>query len=85
MRRALASLMISRTRGTPSVTALKTSKALSVWRAKSRAKVVLPQPGGPQSTMLPIAPRSIALRKGFPVPSKCSWPRNSSSDCGLSR
>src|SRR3989442_6986891 len=50
-----------------------------------RARVVFPDPGGPQKMHEPISPRRISSRSGFPSPSSCSWPRNSSSVVGRMR
>src|SRR6266487_1566784 len=50
-----------------------------------RARVVFPEPGGPQKMHDPISPRRISSRSGLPSPSSCSWPRNSSSDVGRMR
>src|SRR5213593_5276927 len=51
----------------------------------SRARVVFPEPGGPQKIMEPTAPRSIASRSGFPAARRCCWPTNSSSARGRIR
>src|SRR5574341_1282588 len=65
--------------------ALKFRKSASNERAMIVPRVVLPVPGGPQSTSERISPRSIILRKGFPGPTKCSWPTYSSSVRGRRR
>jgi hypothetical protein len=67
---ACAAAKISRSRGTPSLTALNGSKACEVVRAMSRASVVFPVPGGPQNTIDPMRPFSIAARSGLPGPSR---------------
>src|SRR3954471_17474426 len=72
-------------RGTPSVTALKGTNSRSVELATRCASVVLPLPGGPQKIIEPGVPRSIASRNGFPIPSRCSCPTNSSSVAGRMR
>src|SRR5881296_2715694 len=46
------------------------------------ASVVFPEPGGPQKMHDPISPRRISSPRGFPGPSRCSWPRNSSRVLG---
>src|SRR2546427_1457402 len=46
------------------------------------ASVVFPEPGGPQKMQDPISPRRISSPRGFPGPSRCSWPRNSSRVVG---
>ena len=63
----------------PESTALKGTNSDRVRFAMIRASVVLPQPGGPQSSREPSSSRSICVRRGFPGASKSSWPRNSSS------
>jgi len=52
----------------PESTALKEMKSDLVSRAMRRARVVLPQPGGPQSSMEPMWSDSICLRSGLPGP-----------------
>src|SRR5712691_4554181 len=49
------------------------------------ASVVFPEPGGPQKMHDPISPRRISSPRGFPGPSRCSWPRNSSRVPGRMR
>src|SRR2546426_6383588 len=49
------------------------------------ASVVFPEPGGPQKMQDPISPRRISSPRGFPGPSRCSWPRNSSRVVGRMR
>src|SRR3989344_5576868 len=48
-----------------------------------RARVVLPHPGGPHKRKEKSSRLSIATRRGFPGPTKCDCPTNSSSFCGL--
>ena len=55
---------------------------LPVALATRRPKVVLPTPGGPQRMNEWSLPVSNAKRNGFPGPSKCCCPTNSSSDFG---
>src|SRR5262249_8903017 len=44
-----------------------------------------PVPGGPQNTIEPTVPRSIASRSGLPGASRCRWPTISSSVRGRMR
>src|SRR5690606_30775425 len=83
--RPSASLMISRTLGTPSLTAENGTKCRSVVAAIRRARVVLPVPGGPQKMLLPTSPRRIASPSGLPGASRCACPTNSSSRRGRIR
>src|SRR5881628_3081457 len=50
-----------------------------------RANVVFPEPGGPQKMHDPTSPRRISSPSALPGPSRCSWPRKSSSVVGLIR
>src|SRR6266550_582522 len=50
-----------------------------------RASVVFPEPGGPQKMHDPRSPRRISSPSALPGPSRCSWPRNSSSVVGRMR
>ena len=84
-RRSSASRRISRTRCTPSVTALNVTNSRSVCCAMTRARVVLPEPGGPQRMTLPTSPRRIASPRACPGASRCGWPTTSSSVRGRSR
>ncbi len=84
-RRSSASRRISRTRCTPSVTALKVTNSRSVCRAMTRARVVFPEPGGPQRMTLPTSPRRIASPSARPGASRCAWPTTSSMVRGLRR
>ena len=47
--------------------------------------VVLPVPGGPQSTTDESRSDSMSTRSDLPGPSRCCWPTTSSSDRGRSR
>src|SRR5687767_13872849 len=49
------------------------------------ARVVLPEPGGPQKMQEPTSPRRIKSPSAFPGPSKCSCPRNWSKFFGRMR
>src|SRR5947208_17054287 len=69
----------------PESTALKEMKSDLVSRAIKRARVVLPQPGGPQKSMEPILSDSICTRSGLPGPRSFSWPMNSSRVRGRMR
>ncbi len=69
---------------TPEKIAEICSKCRSVARAKSRATVVLPVPGGPQNTSEPSV-RVSSKRVSAPCgPSKWSWPTTSLSCVGRS-
>src|SRR6266513_6179071 len=50
-----------------------------------RASVVFPEPGGPQEMHDPTSPRRISSPSALPGPSRCSWPRKSSSVVGRMR
>src|SRR5438094_1677544 len=50
-----------------------------------RASVVFPEPGGPQKMHDPTSPRRISSPSALPGPSRCSWPRKSSSVVGRMR
>src|SRR5258708_5804418 len=52
--------------------------------ASTFASVVFPQPGGPQRIMEETTPFSIMRRIGFPLPTRCSCPINSSIVFGRS-
>src|SRR5712664_2542388 len=69
----------------PARTALKETNSELVRRAMRRARVVFPQPGGPQKSMEPRLSFSICTRSGFPGPRSFSWPMNSSSVRGRMR
>ena len=59
---------------TPESTAESGSKRRRVVRAMIAASVVLPAPGGPQSTSEGVSSRSIMPRSGLPGPTTSSWP-----------
>ena len=84
-RRARARSAASRTSFTPAVTAESGSNALLVAPATSRAIVVLPVPGGPQSTTDESRSASMSTRSGRPGPRRCCWPNTSSSERGRRR
>ena len=67
-RRARARSATSRTSFTPAVTADSGSNALLVAPATRRAIVVLPVPGGPQSTTDDSRSASMSTRSGRPRP-----------------
>src|SRR3989338_6265340 len=50
-----------------------------------RASVVLPTPGGPHNIKENKCFSSIACRRGFPAPTRCSCPTNSPSVLGRIR
>ena len=58
------------------------TSAASVPMAMRRARVVFPEPGGPQKIMLPGSPLSSMTLSAFPGPRRCRWPRNSSRVAG---
>ncbi|GBC94670.1 hypothetical protein HRbin16_00454 [bacterium HR16] len=84
-RRLRASSMARRTSATPLVTALYSTKWHFVCAAIIRARVDLPQPGGPQKITEPSWSFSMALRIAVPSPTRCSCPTNSSSVRGRIR
>src|SRR5690348_7836357 len=49
------------------------------------ARVVLPEPGGPQKMQLPTWPRRMRSPSARPGPRRCSWPRKSPRVFGRSR
>ncbi len=51
----------------------------------SRARVVLPVPGGPQKIIEWRWSDSIARCSGLPVPTICCWPLNSARERGRIR
>jgi len=69
----------------PLITAENSMKVALVVSAMILASVVLPTPGGPHKIMDPESSCSICTRNGFPGPTRCSCPLNSSSVCGLIR
>src|SRR6476660_6855175 len=84
-RRARARSATSRTSFTPALTADSVSNAWALTPAMSRAIVVLPVPGGPQSTSDDSRSDSISTRSDFPAPSRCCWPTTSFSERGRNR
>ncbi len=67
-----------RTSATPTVTALKAKNSASSSRASTRARVVLPQPGGPQKIMDANKRRArMARQRMRPSPTRWPWPANS--------
>src|SRR5579863_4141476 len=69
----------------PERTALKGMNSDFVRRAITRARVVLPQPGGPQKSIETMSSRSICVRSGFPGARSSSWPTTSSRVRGRMR
>src|SRR6266700_2078499 len=69
----------------PARTALKETNSELVRRAMRRARVVFPQPGGPQKSMEPRLSFSICTRRDLPGPRSFSCPINSSSVRGRMR
>ena len=84
-RRALAPATVSLTSFTPAETADRPTNARLVAPAMRRAKVVLPVPGGPQSTAELSRSASMSARRGRPGASRCSCPTISSRLCGRIR
>jgi len=76
-RRWAARSITARTSARPACTALSSSKAAWECSAISRASVVLPDPGGPYSTIECGRPCSIAPRSAEPSPSRCDCPTKS--------
>src|SRR5690606_35189431 len=77
-RARVAASTASRMSFTPEVTADRVINSASAWAATSRARVVLPVPGGPHCTMECGLPARMAARSGLSGPSKCAWPTYSS-------
>ena len=73
-----ASAMISRRSRTPAETAESVAKCERVWRAMTRARLVLPLPGGPQKMQEGTLSASIARRSGASSSSRWRWPTHSS-------
>ncbi len=59
----------------------------SAWKAAaiSRARVVLPEPGGPQRIIECGLPEAKATASGLPGPSRWRWPTTASMVCGRKR
>ena len=83
--RSPASLTTLRSSATPEPTALTGLKWPRLTDAISRASVVLPVPGGPQSTMDGMRSASMLLRSARPGPTRCSCPTSSSKVRGRIR
>ena len=69
----------------PLVTAEKSMNEAQVRRAITRAKVVLPTPGGPQKIIEGVRSASIMERRALPDPIWCDWPTTSSREVGRIR
>src|SRR6266542_1631160 len=80
-----APAIAARTSATPLMTADIVVKRAPIASARSRARVVLPLPGGPHSSSEPSWPRSTERRRGPRSPTRCSCPTNSSSVRGRIR
>ena len=84
-----ASAITSRTSLTPALTAESPTKRAArppgAAFATSRARVVLPQPGGPQSSSEGSVPAPISARSGAPGATRCDCPAISSSVRGRMR
>ena len=65
-------------RATPAMTADRVAKWAPISPASSRARLVLPVPGGPQKISDARWPRAMLRRSGPRSPTRCSWPTNSS-------
>ena len=74
----LASSMAWRMSATPASTAFSEMKRLFVPLAMTRARVVLPVPGGPEKISDESWSFWMARRSRRPGPTMCSWPTNSS-------
>ena len=74
-----ASLTISRISFIPERMAEKKMKWDLVALAMTLARVVLPEPGGPQKIREESWSLSIIFRSSLPSPRRCSWPKYSSS------
>src|SRR5262245_33298409 len=79
-----AACMASRMSLTPENTADSATNSASKACAIRRARVVLPEPGGPHRIIECGLPDSNAVRSGLPGPSRCFWPTTSSSVRGRS-
>ena len=84
-RRSLAASATRRRSATPAVTAETGSKWERVRPAMRLARVVLPEPGGPQSSSEGIWSASMARRRTRPGPTTWPWPTNSSKERGRMR
>ena len=63
---------------TPALVAERVTNSASAYLAISRANVVFPVPGGPQSNIETGLPDSTTRRKAAPCLSRGSWPTTSS-------
>ena len=70
---------------TPALTALSATKWESVARAMMKARVVLPEPGGPQRIIEKGVSRSMDSFRSRPWPTSPCWPRKPSSESGRMR
>ncbi len=59
---------------TPDRTAEKLTKLVLVSVARMRARVVLPEPGGPQKIIEKSLSSAIARARSVPGPVRCDWP-----------
>ena len=84
-KRRRARSMAARASLTVAATAESSSKALAVAAATTRARVVLPVPGGPHRITEDSRSASISSRSGRPGPIRWSWPTISSRVRGRSR
>ena len=82
---ASACFMTSRISLMPLVTAEKSMNEAQVRRAITRAKVVLPTPGGPQKIIEGVRSASIMERRALPGPIWWDWPTTSSREAGRIR
>src|SRR5215472_16493291 len=85
IRRDFAASKIFLRSATPEKTAERGSKCSEVCSARSRASVVLPQPGGPQRIIEEIWPEATMRPMGASGARRCCWPTISSSRLGRSR
>jgi hypothetical protein len=83
--RRCASASTSRTCGKPLSTAEIATNSASAYRASNKARVVLPQPGGPHKIIEWTCPPSMARRSAAPCVSKRFCPTMSSSIRGRMR
>ena len=76
--RSCASAMVDRTSATPDMTADSDVKWAPISPASSRARLVLPVPGGPHRSSDDRWPRAMLRRSGPRSPTRCACPTNSS-------
>jgi hypothetical protein len=84
-RRARASATSARTSATPLETALSCRQLPPARSASKRARVVLPEPGGPHSTIDGMWPGFTTRVSAPSGPTRCGCPTNSSSVRGRIR